>query len=190
MLQDVAPLLRRKAVLDEKEEESADRWLRGIAEVQLPMGHRMHNVERTEAARARIKQQHSNRSSSPSQQQSPSALPANYNSNFAHHKVLDPHNTRTRYTETRSQPPASTSYLSSPRPCCVVFRRSGTVQCGSSGGSTLRRWTDTGRSSGRRVLRWRSRKSEGEAGGEEAEGRTRHRTAVFVDRFIKRFKSK
>ena len=37
VLREVAPLLRRKAVLDEKEEESADRWLRGISEVPLPI---------------------------------------------------------------------------------------------------------------------------------------------------------
>ena len=105
VLHDVAPLLRRKAVLDEKEEESAERWLRGIAEVQLPMEHRMNNVERTEAARARVTQtQQSSMLTQP-----PSALPANYNSNFAMHKV-------TSHTTARAHvgctPPATCSLLS------------------------------------------------------------------------------
>ena len=36
-VKEVAALLRKKPVLDEKEEESADRWLRGISEVPLPI---------------------------------------------------------------------------------------------------------------------------------------------------------
>ena len=86
VLNDVVPLLRRKALLDEKEEESAERWLRGIAEVQLPMEHRMNNVERTEAARARITLQQASQASSSLTPQAHNPLPANYNSDFALHK--------------------------------------------------------------------------------------------------------
>ena len=37
VLKEVTALLRKKPVLDEREEASADRWLRGIAEVPLPI---------------------------------------------------------------------------------------------------------------------------------------------------------
>ena len=163
VLNDVAPLLRRKAVLDEKDEASAERWLRGIAEVQLPMEHRMHNVERTEAARARLS--HSNRSSSPHASQAPGALPANYNSNFAHHKkevshactrpAQSPqplHSTPLHSTPLHSTP-LHVSYRVSPpvTSCCCVC--SGTARCGRSGRRTLKRWRSRGQRCALRVSR-------------------------------------
>ena len=175
VLNDVAPLLRRKAVLDEKEEESAERWLRGIAEVQLPMEHRMHNVERTEAARARIAQKPSTHSPS---QLPPAALPVNYNSNFAAHKVR-----RVSHSKAHSVCEHSTRRSLSPLLSCVcsLCRRSGTATCGSSGSNTRRRWRSTGRSRGRKVSRWRSRRSKDGAGGEgeAAVDRTPPRTAAW-----------
>ena len=119
VLQDVAPLLRRSTVLDEKEEESAERWLRGIAEVQLPMEHRMHNVERTEAARARL----SHKPSQPSSTQF-AALPANFNSNFAHHKVA--HNQQ----HTSQHVCRTAAAMCSSLPClCACAALGGVGQC-------------------------------------------------------------
>ena len=184
VLNDVAPLLRRKAVLDEKDEASAERWLRGIAEVQLPMEHRMHNVERTEAARARL--EHSNRTSTPLATQTPGALPTNYNSNFAQHKKEVSHacNQPDHCTlSCGSHSHTNPSLASRVCACHVVLlcMCSGTARCVRSGRRTRRRWRGRGQRCALRASRWRSRKRKGEAEAGEAEalGQTPHQTAAW-----------
>jgi len=64
----------------EEAEESGERWLTGIAECQLAIKDKMKNIERTEAAKARLMAEQAARRSTGG------VLPANFNANFRLHK--------------------------------------------------------------------------------------------------------
>jgi len=81
-LYEIPDFLRQEA--DKDVEESGDRWLAGIAEVELPISVKLANIERTETAKADLIKQkeasYKNRRNNPSRE-----IPASFNANYKQH---------------------------------------------------------------------------------------------------------
>jgi len=71
--------LKQQSVLDE-DEVSGERWLAGIAEVQLPITYKLKNIEETELAKQELFAKKGKR------KEKEGPLPANYNADFIRHK--------------------------------------------------------------------------------------------------------